>query len=238
VVLRRLLLQSLTLTPALQQRRESSPSTKQLRWVGACSCRRGCTAQLAYVDLGEVGDGEGVEGKGGRACRRRQVETRSSPVQEGEFPTAADKWPSLERDVICCLCCTLLAQCLLYTTGIPGLTGGLDEWAKALGHTVPSQEPVEIQLKPALDAFNGVVCTNLAVVYTKLKQLERALKYATMVRPAGDARRSGLLTPFGCRWPGHRARCSQSQGAVLYGSHPFSPRQFAAFGAVAPGAGV
>lgn len=74
----------------------------------------------------------------------------------------------------------LYKKCLLYTTGIPGLTGGLDEWAKALGHTVPSQEPVEIQLKPALDAFNGVVCTNLAVVYTKLKQLERALKYATM----------------------------------------------------------
>lgn len=91
MVLRRLLLQSLTLTPALQQRRESSPSTKQLRWVGARPCCRGCTAQLACVGLGEVGDGEGVEGKGGRACCRRQVETRSSPVQEGEFPTAADK---------------------------------------------------------------------------------------------------------------------------------------------------
>lgn len=76
-------------------------------------------------------------------------------------------------------------QALLYTTGIPGLNGGMDEYAVMMGRHMPSPDPQELDLEPAINAFNVTVWVNLAVVYSKLGQYERGLGYARKVGGPG-----------------------------------------------------
>lgn len=70
-------------------------------------------------------------------------------------------------------------KALLYTTGIPGLSGGLDEYAVMLGSKVPTREPREALLEQPIKDFNVIVWTNLTIVYLKLEKYDRCMNYIT-----------------------------------------------------------